>query len=161
MGVKIRAAIPGDERDLSVLNSIVQDLHVVNRPDYFKPSTEGEVVKWFNRLLQDTSSRIWIADEGGAAVGYVLIFFHERPENPFCRSLRWCEIDQIAVKPDFRRRGITGRLIEKAIMSAAGDGIFDVELSTWSFNETAQAAFRKLGFVPKIIRMERKPDLRK
>jgi ribosomal protein S18 acetylase RimI-like enzyme len=42
------------------------------------------------------------------------MFVHERAGNPFRRARRWCEIDQIAVDPAWRRRGV-GR----ALMSAA------------------------------------------
>jgi diamine N-acetyltransferase len=154
MEVTIRAAAPGDEQRLAVLNGFVQGVHVANRPDNFKPSIQGEVAEWFRVLLQDTSARIWIAEEAGACVGYVVAIVRELSENPFCRSRRWCEIDQIAVDPVFRRKGVASALIQEAVMSAAAQGLVDVELTTWSFNEEAQSVFRKLGFVPKIVRWE-------
>jgi hypothetical protein len=55
-------------------------------------------------MLNDIVHDPHIAEEAGAAVGYVLTMVQERPENPFCRSRRWCEIDQIAVDPGSRRR---------------------------------------------------------
>jgi hypothetical protein len=30
----------------------------------------------------------------------------------------------------------------------------DIEMSSWSFNVEAHAAFRRLGFTPKVIRFE-------
>jgi ribosomal protein S18 acetylase RimI-like enzyme len=156
MNVTIRAAVLGDEQRLAFLNDFVQDVHVANRPNNFKPTMLDEVVEWFRSSLRNTSVRIWIAEEGGTGVGYVLTIVQERAENPFCRSHRWCEIDQIAVDPQFRRRGVASALVQKAVIAAAADGIAEVEMSTWSFNEEAQSAFRKLGFVPKVLRWEKR-----
>ena len=159
MGVTIREAVLGDERLLADLNRCVQDAHVGNRPDSFKPSVLEEVAEWFRTFLQNSSAHIWIAEEQGEAVGYVTSLVQERPENPFCRSRRWCEIDQIVVAPGFRRRGIGSALIQKAVATAATEGIPMVELVTWSFNEEAQGTFRKLAFAPKLVRWELRSDL--
>ena len=160
MSVSIRAAVLGDVQGLTILNGFVQDLHVARRPDSFKPSTQEEVVDWFSRLLRSTSARMWIAEEAGAAVGYVLTMVQERPESPFCRPRRWCEIDQIAVDPDSRRKGVATALIQKALTEAAAEGFAEVELCTWSFNVEAQSLFKKFGFEPKFLRWERKSEIR-
>ena len=160
MSVAIRAAVHGDEQHLTVLNGFVQGLHVASRPDSFKPSTQEEVVEWFSGLLRNPSARMWIAEDAGAAVGYVLTMVQERPENPFCRLHRWCEIDQIAVDPGSRRRGVATALIQKAIMEAAVEGLAEVELCTWSFNVEAQSLFKKFGFEPKFLRWGRKSEIR-
>ena len=159
MSVTIRAAVLGDEQSVAVLNGFVQGLHVAKRPDSFRPSTQDEVVEWFRGLLKNTSARMWIAEEAGTAVGYALTMVQERSENPFCRSRRWCEIDQIAVDPRLRRRGVASALIQKALTEAAADGFSEVELCTWSFNVEAQSLFRKFGFQPKFLRWERKSTI--
>jgi ribosomal protein S18 acetylase RimI-like enzyme len=160
MSVTIRAAVLGDEQRLAVLNGFVQGLHAAKRPDNFKPSTQDEVVEWFRGLLKNISARMWIAEEAGTAVGYVLATVQYRSENPFCLSRRWCEIDQIAVDPGFRQRGVASALIQKALTTAAADGFEEVELCTWAFNVEAQSLFRKFGFEPKLLRMERKNEIR-
>lgn len=160
MSVTIRAAVLGDEQRLTILNGFVQDLHVAKRPESFKTSTQDEVKDWFKGILRDTSAKMWIAEEAGAAVGYVLMMVQERPENPFCRSRRWCEIDQIAVNPGLRRKGVASALVQKALTEAAAEGLTEVELCTWPFNLEAQSLFRKFGFEPKILRWERKNEIR-
>jgi len=155
MSVTIRAAVLGDEQRLSVINGFVQDLHVAKRPDSFKPSPQDEVVEWFREILKNSSARMWIAEEGDTAVGYVLTRIQERRENPFCRSRRWCEIDHIAVAPGCRRRGIASALLQKALAVAAADGFAKTELCSWSFNIEAQTLFRKFGFEPYFLHWER------
>ena len=103
MSTTIRAAVLGDEALLAVLNGFVHELHVANRPEYFKPTRAEHVSAWFRSLLQKPAVLIWIAEEDGVPVGYVLALFHEREENPFCSARRWCEIDQIA---DARRQRV-------------------------------------------------------
>jgi GNAT superfamily N-acetyltransferase len=155
--VNIRAAVPGDERSLAVLNGVVQQLHVAGRPDFFKPTQLDEVAAWFRPLLRKPTAGIWLAEDDGVPIGYVLAFVRERAENPFCPSRRWCEIDQIAVRPDRQRQGVGRALIEQALTWARAEGAGDIELSTWSFNDSAQRMFRGVGFVTKIVRFELEP----
>jgi len=68
---------------------------------------------------------------------------------------RWCEIDQLAIDPAYQRRGVARRLVDAVVADAHANGIRDIEMNVWSFNETAQAAFRKLGFQPRIVRLRR------
>jgi len=154
MSVTIRAAIPGDGNRLAVLNRFVQDLHVTHRPDYFKPSRLDEVEEWFRQHISSATSAVWIAEENGQAVGYAMAKVMERPENAYCYAVRWCEIDQIVVDPAFQRRGIAAALIRTVVDFAKQNGIDQLELTTWSFNEVAQQAFQSAGFTPKILRME-------
>ena len=69
----------GDEQRLAALNGFVQSMHFAKRPDHFKPSTNDEVVEWFRGLLQDTSARMWIAEDAGAVVGYILTIVQVTP----------------------------------------------------------------------------------
>jgi len=155
MSVTIRRAILGDEPVLAELNAFVHDFHVGENPAYFKPTIHQDVATWFRGLFEQPSVRIWIAEGGGAAVGYVIALLRERPENVFGRSRRWLEIDQIGVRPGHRRMGIGRALVHLVLEAADHDGIRDVELSTWVFNSGAQEAFRRLGFTPQVVRFGR------
>lgn len=152
MSTTVRAAVPGDEKRLAVLNGFVHELHVANRPEYFTPTRAENVSAWFESLLQKPTVLICIAEEDGVPVGYVLAPLHERPENPLCPARRWCEIDQIAMDDKWRRRGIARTLVQTVLAEVRSRGIRDVEVSSWSFNEAAHHVFRWLGFAPKVIR---------
>jgi len=109
---------------------------------------------WYRSLLERPATRAWIAEDDAAPVGYLLALVHDIPENPFVRARRWCEIDQIAVDPDRRRRGIARALVLAALSAAKAEGISRVEASAWAFNDDAHEMFRRLGFVPKVTRFE-------
>ena len=155
MTVSIRAASSADGATLASLNDFVHGLHVAARPDFFRVAPPEEAGPWFASLAEAPGARIWIAEEDGAPVGYVLVFFHERGERPFSHARRWCEVDQLAVDPRWRRKGTARALIETALEEARRRGIRDIELSSWAFNTAAHETFRRLGFTPKVIRFER------
>ena len=154
MTVSIRAASSADGATLAALNEFVHGLHVAARPDFFRVAPPAEAAVWLASLAEAPSSRIWIAEGNSAPIGYVLVFFHERAERPFSHARHWCEIDQIAVDPRWRRKGAARALIETALEEARRRGIHDIELSSWAFNTAAHAAFGRLGFTPKLIRFE-------
>jgi GNAT superfamily N-acetyltransferase len=156
MSPNIRPAAIGDEALLAGLNAFVQELHLGRRPDHFRPTQSAGLTTWYRSLLEKATTRIWIAEEDGVPVGYLLAIFHEAPENPFARARRWCEIDQVAVDPSRRRRGIARALILNAVSWAQTEGIPHIEAASWSFNDGAHAMFQRLGFVPKTTRFELK-----
>jgi GNAT superfamily N-acetyltransferase len=119
-----------------------------------------DAAAWFRARLDEPTTAAWIAEEDGAPIGYVLVFFRERGEETFRRRRRWCEIDQIAVDPARRRHGIGRALVAAALAEATRRGIGDVELSSWAFNTDAHAMFRRLGFEPRVVGFERRAPQR-
>jgi len=154
MTLIIRAAVVGDDEILARLNRFVHDLHLLQRPEHFKPTQSLELADWYDSLLQSSTARLWIAEVDGQAAGYLSAVLHQQLENPFARARNWWEIDQIAVDPTYRRKGIARSLIVEALNEARAQGIHQVEAVSWSFNNDIQEVLRRLGFVPKTIRFE-------
>lgn len=152
--MKIRLAVAGDELTLAALNAPAQQAHVAAHPEVFRPARRRDVADWFGDLLKSPTAAAWIAeDDDGVPVGYVLAQYHERPEGPFVVARRWCEIDQLAVAAPQQRRGVARALVDAVVADARANGVRDVELCVWAFNETAGAAFRRVGFVPRLERL--------
>ena len=152
----VRRAVGADAPALAALSRVVHDMHLARRPDYFKPVRADDAAGWFRARLDEPTTAAWIAEADGRPVGYVLTFFHERGENVFLRPRRWCEIDQIAVDPAWRRRGAGRALMAAAVAEAQTRGLGVIELFAWAFNTDAQAMFRRLGFEPRMLRFERR-----
>jgi GNAT superfamily N-acetyltransferase len=55
-------------------------------------------------------------------------------------------IEELYVKPDFRRRGIADLLVEAVLDWAEGNGFKGVELEAYHMNTGASVLFRSLGF---------------
>jgi ribosomal protein S18 acetylase RimI-like enzyme len=158
--IAVRQASSDDVEALVVLNRSVQELHVIHQPDYFKNADPKSVADWFSSMLRNPAIRGWIAELESVPetvpIGYALTIVHDRPEHPFRFAHRFCEIDQIAVSPAFRKSGVARALIERVLEDARLQAITDVELTSWCFNSDAHEAFRALGFTQKIVRFGRK-----
>jgi ribosomal protein S18 acetylase RimI-like enzyme len=157
---RIRLAALGDEAVLATLGADVHELHVSQRPDVFKPLDGPGLERWFRDRLTSGDAKIWIAHIGDVPVGYAVAMKHNRVENVFCFERRWYEVDQVGVRPQYRRRGVGRRLLEHVVEFAMADGVPDVELNTWTFNDLARASFERLGFVSRNVRLERRPARR-
>jgi GNAT superfamily N-acetyltransferase len=155
VSLRIRPGGPADAATLAEMHPHVHDLHLAARPDFFAAPRREDVTAWFREQLARADAQTWLGELDGALAGYTLVYFHERPARPFAHARRWCEIDQIAVAPDGRRRGVARGLIEAALDEARRRGIRDIELSSWAFNTPAHEVFRRIGFTPKVIRFER------
>jgi ribosomal protein S18 acetylase RimI-like enzyme len=152
MDFSIRRAAQGDEGMLAAMNAIVQELHVRSHPEYFKQTNTDEVAEWFKSRLDQPTTQIWIAQAGGSAIGYVVATRQESPEHVLCRDRQWFQIDEIAVAPQWQQKGVGRSLVQEVIAEARRHGIDEVELSSWSFNQPAHAAFLQMGFQPKTVR---------
>jgi GNAT superfamily N-acetyltransferase len=150
----IRLATAEDADLIARLNAIVQEIHVTERPDQFSPTAVEDVSAWLRPLLLNARVHVWIAESSGVAAGYVSAAFHDRPATPFTPARRWCEMDQIAVDPAWRRRGVARALIGALVANARTEGIRQIEAVSWSFNDGAAETLRRVGFTPKLQRFE-------
>jgi ribosomal protein S18 acetylase RimI-like enzyme len=155
MSIRIRIA---EERDLGFLvemNRIVHELHVAAAPAVFKAHEAGAVAEMFRARLGREDVHMWIAQVGDVPVGYAVVVDHVQAESALCFARRFYVLDEIGVSPAHRRQGVARALIERVLVDAQTHGIRDVQLSTWSFNGDAQAAFQALGFRPMTVRFQR------
>ena len=157
MTIEVKRAGVEDAGVLAGLLDVVHRLHVEQRPDVFKPIPVDALQVWFEKTLSDPKISVWLAELGGQAVGYMMVMSHERAETLFCHARRWCELDQIAVLPGQRRSGVARALVEHALAAARAAGFEQFELQCWDFNGAARAAFARLGFTPRLSRMEWSP----
>lgn len=158
MAITVREA---QERDIDLLvemKSIVHDLHVTSVPTYFKQPEPVTVAEFFRSRLRDPQTHVWIASAGESPVGYAVSILREQPETPVCLARRFCELDEIAVRPARRREGVARVMVERVLADARARGVRDAELTCWSFNADAQAAFEALGFRPMTVRLQRESE---
>jgi GNAT superfamily N-acetyltransferase len=153
VGATVRPATAGDVPQLVELNALVQTEHVAAEPDVFKPTRADEVAAWFAAELEASSERVWVAASGAQVVGYVTALAEARPEHLFCHARSWWEVDQLAVHPGWRRRGVARALLAAVAAEASRPGVGQLQLSTWCFNTGALEAWRHLGFAPQTTRL--------
>jgi GNAT superfamily N-acetyltransferase len=146
--MEIRLATPVDSLLLSSLNTDVQRLHAEHHPGFFKmPTRDNFAASFFDEMLANPAVSIFIAEEDGQALGYVVCKLMERVENPFTFAMRYLLIDQISVRPRAQGRGVGAALMKQAEVLAGELGIQKIQLDSWDFNRKAHAFFENMGFV--------------
>jgi GNAT superfamily N-acetyltransferase len=145
--MKIRQATSTDSSLLSSLCVDVQSLHAKHHPDFFKmPTSDDFAASFFDGMLADPATSIFIAEESEEALGYILCKLIERPENPFTFAMRYLLVDQISVRPVAQGKGVGTKLIKRAIVLALELNLQRIQLDSWGFNTEAHAFFEKMGF---------------
>ena len=145
--MKIRRAIPTDSLLLSSLSVDVQNLHAKHHPDFFKiPQSDDFAVAFFDGMLANPTTSIFIAEENGQALGCVLCKLIERPETPFTSAMRFLLVDQISVRPTAQGIGVGKALIKQAEALAKELNLQRIQLDSWGFNTEAHVFFEKMGF---------------
>ena len=123
MPISLRAARPGDERELARLAAAVLP--------------EAWSAAGFAAALARATTRALVAESDGAAVGFALAL----------RMAVDAELVSVAVEPARQRRGIGRRLLMALLTQLRDDdGVEQVYLEVRASNAVALALYRSLGF---------------
>ncbi|MFP6807293.1 MAG: GNAT family N-acetyltransferase [Pseudomonadales bacterium] len=107
--------------------------------------TQPEVVDaWVNNLEAGTSTLLVVYDESGL-IGYATVHTNPAPWTRRVGELR------INVNQAYRTRGLGKNLISEIFDVARGLGMKKLMANMTTDQHGAQAAFRKLGFVPEAL----------
>ena len=91
----------------------------------------------FSDALKLTHTVFLVAEEGGRVAGYIGMYL----------SLEEGEITNVAVAPEFRRRGIADALLTEIKREAAECGVTSLVLEVRVSNQNAIRLYEKHGFV--------------
>ncbi len=149
----VRRAGEADAPILSSLNADVQSLHASALPDRFKPPGPDTFPEALARtLIANPDNLIFIAEVDAEPAGYAYAQILHLAE-PMRHGWDEVHLHHLSVRPAFRRMGVASALLD-AVRAAAGEiGIDLVTLQVWTFNEAAQAFFRRQGFTPYMARL--------
>lgn len=154
--VTLRQARAADARTLAILNHHVHDLHVAAEPDRYSATDDASVEQRFEAFLSDPSTGVVIAEVGGDPVGYVVVVGVAHPAHAFAPERRFALVDQIAVSPVARRRGVGRRLMDAAFDYASRMGFEELQLDVRAHNGGARAFYEALGFTVAQTRLAKR-----
>ena len=154
MSSTVRRATAADADVLSSLNADVQGLHASALPERFKtPGPDTFPPTAARMLLVNPGNLVFIAEVASDPAGYAYAEVVRVPESPFRHAWDEVHLHHVSVRPIYRRMGVAGAMLD-AVRAAAGElGIGLVTLQVWTFNEDAQAFFRRQGFTPYMARL--------
>ncbi len=143
MELQIRTA---EIRDVDALREIDLLSFVENRT--FDPHIDpnwiyGEkAIHYFSRAIQDSSRAVFVAISDGVPVGFVSVV----PKVVDYRDARIAEIDNLAVIPSYRSKGIGSALLLETKRWAKRSNFTILYVSSYAKNSVALALYNKAEF---------------
>lgn len=120
----IRSISKGDTKQLAELDKVC--FAVPWSEQAFIDETENELANYI------------IAEDNGAVIGYV----------GYWKVVDEGHITNIAVSPDYRRKGIASEMLSRIIKAAYDDNLYLLTLEVRKSNIAAQKLYEKFGFEP-------------
>jgi len=153
-GFVLRPATADDLDTVYEQYAQVQALHAEALPDFFRaPAKDGYFRDFFEEVLSNPERHLVLAFVEGAPAGHIVYFLGARPESLFQPARRFAYILGLVVLDSYRRSGCGTALIDHVKAAARDEGISQIGIDHWSFNEAARACFAKNGFAVKQERM--------
>ena len=97
-------------------------------------------------LLADQEQAVIVAESGPLLVGVALAQIHRTPDIPILVPRRYAHVGDLVVSEDHRRSGIGSALMRAVRTWAASQGVAEIQLNVWEFNEGALAFYESLGY---------------
>jgi ribosomal protein S18 acetylase RimI-like enzyme len=128
------------------------DFHSAIDP-YFARNEEGHsrFEEWVRELMKSDSALVSVALEDDKVIAYSLSQINKRP--PLFKKVDYGYIYDLAVKREYRRKGIGERMLGKIVEWFKSREINRIELMVLSENKTAFSFWKKHGFEVFLKRM--------
>jgi ribosomal protein S18 acetylase RimI-like enzyme len=139
-----------DANRVAILNEPVQRLHFERYPEYFKEYSYESTLEYFTEQLKKENWYCYIIKVGNDDIGYVLFFERDYKENPFRKTYKGIQIDQICINEEYRHKGYANKLMERVIEYCRKIKATQIELTYWEKNIEAKEFYDKFEFKRKI-----------
>ncbi len=96
-------------------------------------------------LVANERCLLLVGEQAGVVVGFIEASVRV-PERPDEADERWCGITNLAVEPRWQRHGLGTLLVSAVEGWARSQGIDQVRLDVFAFNDAAQALYAGLGY---------------
>ena len=147
-GIIIREAVL---EDLPILLLHEQEVVIAERP--FDPTIRNNDVTYYDleALMSNPRAIVLVACDGKKiiATGYAL----EKPARHFLDHKNYAYFGFMYTDPDYRGRGINGKIMNGLQKWATSVGLVEIRLHVYSENEPAIRAYEKFGFKQHMVEM--------
>ena len=144
--MSVRFARENETERVNALRKQVNDLHVVGKPEVFKPDFPDELRDYIDAIRNDPNKNIVVCERDSVICGYAVLNHIIRPETPFMFVRDYLYIDEFGVDEAYRRRGVATEMIDFIKAYAKAQGFHRIELNMWEFNRDALAFYETVGF---------------
>lgn len=133
----------------------VHQLHYENRPDIYKDTTEI-TLEYFSNLCREENTFTMVADEDGKIIGLCMGTLRKSPQTPVVKTRTTVLLDAIAVRQDYRGKGLGKRLYLEAQTYAREHGAESIELMAWAFNQSVINFYQHMGMTVRSVTYEQR-----
>ena len=147
MDVVIRDATAEDAGVITDLITEMAEYHAEALPQVLRvPPEKTATLQVVAGQLADPLMRLFLAERAGEVVGVVHVTVREVPPSDMLVPRRYLMVESLGVHSTERGAGIGRALMEKAEEWAREQGLSEVQLNVWEFNEPALRLYEKLGY---------------
>ncbi|MEO4051872.1 GNAT family N-acetyltransferase [Solibacillus sp. CAU 1738] len=146
-------------QDFERINELVKeghDEHVEALPHIFKPVQQVMPLSYFQELMNDAHSEIFVAKEKEEVVGFAVLSLEQSPPFESLVQRKYAYIHDFGVKNNQQRKGIGKSLFTACVDWAKLHDAASIELNVWSFNEKAITFYENLNMQSVSRKMELK-----
>jgi diamine N-acetyltransferase len=157
MDVIIRTATEKDYPGLVKLFDELNFMHVEALPHLFvKPAKTPQDPAYIRGILKNKEAVLFVAQSGEETIGFIEAAVRQPPDHPEAVKKNYAYVNDICVKPEYRRSSIGNKLVEAVEKWAIESGLSEIQLNVWDFNKRSIAFFENSGFKPLHHTMEKK-----
>jgi ribosomal protein S18 acetylase RimI-like enzyme len=154
--IAIRAATPSDTPQLEELYLALDTFHVEALPELFRAAEDPIAARDVPGLMAESHAVLLVAESGDRLAGFIRARIVEVGQaDPIYLPRRYAYIDDMAVGPDFRGRGIGRALLDAIVDWAREHGIDAMELTVFEFNAGARKLYERAGYATMYRRMRK------
>lgn len=106
---------------------------------------EYDVTAYCKRSIDDPKRQSYVAETDGQVIGFASLEIEDNLPGMYGVD-RMAYFDDLIIKPEYRRKGIAGKLIERRVQFAKEQGITVCYSKIYSFNKPPQDLMKKHGF---------------
>ncbi|HEX2606452.1 MAG TPA: GNAT family N-acetyltransferase [Flavisolibacter sp.] len=149
----IRAACP---EDLPVLRQFEQGVIGAERP--FDVTLKPDPIQYYNleAMLVNPDVKLVVASRQSQLIGSG--YARLEAVQPFLKYTRHAYLGFMYVLPEFRGRGINQRILKVLESWAGTQGITELRLEVYTYNQPAVSAYEKAGFQPLLVQMRKEVE---
>ena len=101
----------------------------------------------------ETGGAVYVAEEGGRAVGFVSVWARVRSRGIEEREYEYAHVSDLVVLRAHRGRGLGRALLQRAEEHARAAGAKILRLGVLAGNESARGLYRSFGFEDRVVEM--------
>ena len=148
MKLILRKAVLDDYPSVCKIYQEIDQRHSQALPQIFHPVQNGPArsIDTFCELISNPNILFLLAEQHTEVVGLVQVSLYNIPGMAMLVSRRYGYIEAIIVRQDHHGEGVGRALIERAEHWALENGVYEMELTVYNFNQNAIRFYEKAGY---------------